>query len=80
LGNLLSLIQEYHLRQILEGENPKQMKLAFALWNRRAMMELIEQEFAAPDGRSISAPLRLYAATTNEASVGTKSEAGQGVA
>jgi transposase len=41
----LSLVQEYPLRQILEGENPKQMKLAFALWNRRAVMELIEQSF-----------------------------------
>jgi transposase len=44
-GRTLSQVQEYQLRQILEGEDPKQMKLAFALWNRRAVMELIEQAF-----------------------------------
>jgi transposase len=30
-GRTLSQVQEYQLRQILEGEYPKQMKLAFAL-------------------------------------------------
>ena len=36
-------MQEYKLREIIEGSNPNQMKLPFALWNRRAVMQLIEQ-------------------------------------
>jgi transposase len=39
------LSQEYKLREIIEGENPQQMNLPFALWNRRAVMQLIEQLF-----------------------------------
>jgi hypothetical protein len=39
----LSLVQEYKLREITEGGNQNQMKLPFALWNRRALIQLVEQ-------------------------------------
>ena len=42
----LSLVQEYKLREIIEGSNPNQMKLPFALWNRRAVMRLIERLYS----------------------------------
>jgi len=44
-GRTLTLAQEWHLRSIIVGDNPKQMSLPFALWNRRAVMELIKQLF-----------------------------------
>jgi transposase len=45
-GRTLSLAQEWQLRSIIVGENPKQMSLPFALWNRRAVMQLIKVLFA----------------------------------
>jgi len=44
-GRTLSTAQEWQLRSIIVGANPKQMQLSFALWNRRAVMELIKQLF-----------------------------------
>jgi len=44
-GRTLSLAQEWQLRSIIVGESPKQMSLPFALWNRRAVMELIKKLF-----------------------------------
>ncbi|MCL2591387.1 MAG: IS630 family transposase [Betaproteobacteria bacterium] len=44
-GRTLSLTQEWQLRSIIVGENPKQMSLPFCLWNRRAVMELIKKLF-----------------------------------
>jgi transposase len=44
-GRTLSLEQEWQLRSIIVGENPRQMRLPFALWNRRAVMQLIKQLF-----------------------------------
>ncbi len=41
-GRTLSLAQEWHLRSIIVGESPKQLSLPFALWNRRAVMQLIK--------------------------------------
>jgi hypothetical protein len=37
--------QEWQLKSIIVGENPKQMSLPLALWNRRAVMELIKKLF-----------------------------------
>jgi len=36
-GRTLTLAQEWQLRSIIVGENPKQFSLPFALWNRRAV-------------------------------------------
>lgn len=44
-GRTLTLAQEWHLRSIIIGENPAQMSLPFALWNRRAVMRLIKALF-----------------------------------
>lgn len=44
-GRTLSLAQEWQLRSIIVGENPKQLSLPFALWNRRAVMQLIKVLF-----------------------------------
>jgi transposase len=44
-GRTLTLVQEWHLRSVIVGENPKQMQLPFALWNRRAVMQLIKVLF-----------------------------------
>jgi len=44
-GRTLTLEQEWQLRSIIVGENPNQMNLSFALWNRRAVMELIKALF-----------------------------------
>jgi transposase len=42
-GRTLTLVQEEQLRLLIVGSNPAQLKLEFALWNRRAVMELIHQ-------------------------------------
>ena len=44
-GRTLSPLQERQVRLILVDETPGQRGLGFALWNRRAVMELIEQLF-----------------------------------
>ena len=44
-GRRLSLAQEWQLRSIIVGENPKQWSLPFALWNRRAVMPLVKVLF-----------------------------------
>ena len=36
-GRTLSLAQEWQLRSIIVGENPNQLSLPFALWNRKAI-------------------------------------------
>ena len=44
-GRTLTLAQEWQVRSILVDETPAQRGLGFALWNRRAVMELIEALF-----------------------------------
>ena len=44
-GRTLTLAQEWRVRSILVDETPGQRGLGFALWNRRAVMELIEALF-----------------------------------
>lgn len=44
-GRTLTLAQEWQLRSIIVGQNPNQMSLPFALWNRRAVMELVKVLF-----------------------------------
>lgn len=44
-GRTLTLAQEWQLRSIIVGENPKQLSLPFALWNRRAVMQMIKVLF-----------------------------------
>lgn len=41
-GRTLTLAQEWQLRSIIVGENPKQLSLPFALWNRRAVMQMVK--------------------------------------
>lgn len=43
-GRSLSEAQERHVRQIICDKRPEQLKMDFALWNRAAVMELIERE------------------------------------
>lgn len=44
-GRTLSLAQEQHLRSIIVGKDPNQLSLPFALWNRRAVMQLVKRLF-----------------------------------
>ena len=44
-GRTLTLAQEWQLRSIIVGENPRQLSLPFALWNRRAVMQLVKVLF-----------------------------------
>ena len=44
-GRTLTLVQEEHLRMAIIGSNPAQLKLEFALWNRRAVMGAVKQLF-----------------------------------
>jgi transposase len=43
-GRLLSELQERAVRQIICDKRPEQLKMEFALWNRAAVMQLIERE------------------------------------
>ena len=44
-GRTLTLAQEWVLRTVLTSENPQMRGLTFALWNRRAVMQLIDKLF-----------------------------------
>lgn len=44
-GRTLTLVQEWQLRSAIVGQNPNQLSLPFALWNRRAVMQLVKQLF-----------------------------------
>lgn len=44
-GRTLTLAQEWQPRSIIVGENPKQLSLPFAFWNRRAVMQLVKVLF-----------------------------------
>jgi len=44
-GRALSDEQERTIRQIICDKRPEQLKMEFALWNRAAVMQLIEREF-----------------------------------
>ena len=41
----LSAEQEHHIRRLICDKRPEQLKMAFALWNRGAVRQLIAQEF-----------------------------------
>jgi transposase len=41
----LSPDQESHIRKVICDKRPEQLKMDFALWNRAAVMLLIESEF-----------------------------------
>ncbi len=45
-GRLLSESQESAVRQIICDKRPEQLKMEFALWNRAAVRQLIEREYA----------------------------------
>jgi transposase len=45
-GRTLTLAQEWLVRTILTSESPQTRGLAFALWSRRAVMQLIDKLFA----------------------------------
>jgi transposase len=45
-GRMLSQEQESAVRQIICDKRPEQLKMEFALWNRAAVMQLIERECA----------------------------------
>lgn len=44
-GRILTSDQERHIRKLICDKRPEQLKMDFALWNRPAVMQLIEQEF-----------------------------------
>ena len=44
-GRTLTLVQEQQLRLAIIGSNPAQLKLEFALWNRRAVMMAVKHLF-----------------------------------
>lgn len=44
-GRLLTAEQEGLIRRMICDKRPEQLKLEFVLWNRAAVMQLIEQEF-----------------------------------
>lgn len=44
-GRTLTLVQEEQLRLAIMGSNPAQLKLEFALWNRRAVMMAVKTMF-----------------------------------
>ena len=44
-GRHLSADQESHIRKVICDKRPEQLKMDFALWNRAAVMQLIESEF-----------------------------------
>lgn len=41
----LALEQEKEIQALIRDRNPQQLKLKFALWNRQAVMDLIEQKY-----------------------------------
>ena len=43
-GRLLSEAQEWDIQRIICDKRPEQLKMDFALWNRAAVMQLIERE------------------------------------
>ena len=43
-GRSLGAVQEQAIRQIICDKRPEQLKMDFALWNRAAVMQLIERE------------------------------------
>jgi len=43
-GRSLTVEQEFRVRQIICDKRPEQLKMEFALWNRAAVMQLIERE------------------------------------
>ena len=43
-GRTLTSAQEHRLRKMIMDKTPDQLKMAYALWTRKAVMELIEQE------------------------------------
>lgn len=44
-GRVLTLEQERAIQQIICDKRPEQLKMDFALWNRGAVMQLIEREY-----------------------------------
>ena len=52
-GRTLTLVQEQQLRLAIIGSNPAQLKLEFALWNRRAVMMAVKHLFG------IDMPIRM---------------------
>ncbi|KKL21878.1 hypothetical protein LCGC14_2441050 [marine sediment metagenome] len=44
-GRSLGSEQEQQLKGLIRDKTPEQLKLGFALWNRRAIQQLIKQEF-----------------------------------
>jgi transposase len=46
-GRSLSAVQEQAIQRIICEKRPEQLKMEFALWNRAAVMQLIEREGAS---------------------------------
>ena len=76
----LSPEQEGALQKMIAEKTPDQLKLAFALWTRRAVCELMEREFAVRmpvrTCGGISAALGIYAAEASAARLRAESQGG----
>ncbi|GBD90240.1 hypothetical protein BMS3Abin04_00957 [bacterium BMS3Abin04] len=48
IGRLLTKEQEKQVQELIIDKMPDQLKLPFALWTRRAIVELIKREFGIP--------------------------------
>jgi Winged helix-turn helix len=55
-GRKLSAEQEAHIRKLIVGKRPEQLKMEFALWTRAAVGQLIEHEFKIELSTSRSKP------------------------
>ena len=47
-GKLLTTAQEKKIQQVVIDRAPEQLKMEFALWNRDAIRQLIEEQFSVP--------------------------------
>src|SRR5690606_28846521 len=43
-GQRLSLVQQHRIKSLIMDRTPDQLKLDYALWTRKAVLELIQQE------------------------------------
>jgi transposase len=63
-GRTLSDEQASHLQQLIDNNSPEDLGIAAPLWNRRAVRELIRQEYGIPmPVRTVGEYLKRWGAT-----------------